>query len=612
MAGANTSVQMADLDFNKIKDNLKTFLQSQDTLKDYNYEGSALSTLLDVLAYNTQYNAYYLNMVANEMFLDTAIQRASVVSHAKNLSYIPKSYSAPTATIQLNVNNVVESSLTIPQFTNFMSEAIDGVNYNFVNADEVTVNTINGVATYNDLELKQGIPSNLTYQVNYATNPTATFEIPETTVDTSTINIVVQDSYSNTSSETYTLATDYLSLDDTSKVYFLQEGVKGTYEIYFGDGILGKKLNEGNIVYISYLITQGLNSAGANNFSLMDTINGYSSYTINPIGAASQGSAKESITSIKFQAPKSYAAQNRAVTKEDYITIIQQNKFNIPVQSVSVWGGEEADPPKYGAIYAAVKPEGAYVLTDFQKQVLINDVIKPVSVMTVVPEIVDVDYVYLIMSSDILYDTKKTTLTSSQISTLVKQGIIDFSAANLNTFNSTFVASDLTEYIKGLNNAIIAADIDVYLQKRLVPKLNDSSDYTINFGNAIEQGLGKKRVTISPSFSQYDSSASLIGDVFFEESSDPTLAGTLQTYYYENNIKNILTNSTTTSNAGTIDYTNGVVKLSNFVPNRINSNDGLLRINASADSRIISSTYNRVITLDELDPLAITVNVRIK
>ena len=232
--------------------------------------------------------------------------------------------------------------------------------------------------------------------------------------------------------------------------------------------------------------------------------------------------------------------------------------------------------------------------------------------MTVVPEIVDVDYVYLIMSADILYDTKKTTLTAAQINTMVKQGIITFAAANLNTFNSTFVASDLTEYIKGLNNSIIAADIDVYLQKRLIPELNNPSNYTINFGNAIEQGLGKKRVIITPSFSQYDSAGTLISDVFFEESSDPILAGTLQTYYYQNNIKNILANSTATSNAGTIDYMNGVVKLKNFVPNTINSNDGLLRINASADSRIISSTYNRIITLDELDPLAITVNVRIK
>jgi hypothetical protein len=396
-------------------------------------------------------------------------------------------------------------------------------------------------------------------------------------------------------------------------VYFLQEGVTGNYEIYFGDGVLGKKLKEGNIVYISYVITQGSAAAGSNNFVMMDSVSGYSTYTINPLEAATQGTEKESIASIKFQAPKSYAAQNRAVTKEDYITIIQQNKFNIPVQSVSVWGGEQSDPPKYGAIYAAIKPRGAYVLTDLQKQVLINDVIKPVSVMTVVPEIVDVDYVYLIIEADILYDTKKTTLTAAQINTLVKQGIVTFSAANLNTFNSTFVASDLTEYIKGLNSSIIAADVDVYLQKRLVPKLNNSSNYTINFGNAIEQGLGKKRVIITPSFSQYDSAGLLFNDVFFEESSNTALSGTFQTYYYDNKIKNILTNSTSVkNNAGTVDYVNGVVKLNNFIPHKINSNDGILRINVSADSRIVSSTYNRIITLDELDPLAITVNVRIK
>jgi hypothetical protein len=610
MAGANTSVQMVDLDFNKIKDNLKTFLQSQDTLKDYNYEGSALSTLLDILAYNTQYNAYYLNMVGNEMFLDTAIQRASVISHAKALNYTPQSYVAPTATINLSLTSVTDSTLTLPKFTNFMSEAIDGVNYNFVNTDEVTVTVSSGTATYTDLTLKQGIPSALTYQVNYATNPSATFSIPEATVDTSTISVIVQDSYTNTATEIYTLATDYLSLDNTSTVYFLQEGLNNNYEIYFGDGVLGKKLKEGNIIFLSYLITQGSAAGGANNFVMMDPVNGYSTYTITPVAAATQGTEKESIASIKFQAPKSYAAQNRAVTKEDYMTIIQKNKYNIPVQSVSVWGGEENDPPKYGAIFAAIKPQGNYVLTDYQKQVLINDVIKPSSVMTVTPEIVDVDYVYLIMNADILYDTKKTTLTAAQISTIVKQGIINFSNANLNTFNSVFVASDLTEYIKSLNYAIIAADIDVYLQKRIVPILNNSLDYTIKFSNAIEQGLGAKRVTMTPSFAQYDSAGTLFSEVFFEESLD--YPGTLRTYYFKNNIKNILTNSTATSNAGTIDYTNGIVKLTSFTPSAINSNDGVLRVNASADSRIISSTYNRIITLDELDPLSINVNVRIK
>lgn len=610
MAGANTSVQMVDLDFNKIKDNLKTFLQSQDTLKDYNYEGSALSTLLDILAYNTQYNAYYLNMVGNEMFLDTAIQRASVISHAKALNYTPQSYVAPTATINLDITSVTDSTLTLPKFTNFMSESIDGVNYNFVNTDEVTVTVTNYTATYTDLALKQGIPSTLTYQMDYPTNPSATFSIPEATVDTSTISVIVQDSYTNTSTQIYTLATDYLSLDNTSTVYFLQEGLSGNYEIYFGDGVLGKQLNQGNIIYLSYLITQGSAAAGANNFVMMDPVNGYATYTVTPVAPATNGTEKESIDSIKFQAPKSYAAQNRAVTKEDYMTIIQKNKYNIPVQSVSVWGGEENDPPKYGAIFAAIKPQGNYVLTDYQKQVLINDVIKPVSVMTVTPEIVDVDYVYLIMNADVLYDPKKTTLTAAQISSIVKQGIINFSNANLNTFNSVFVASDLTEYLKGLNTAIIATDIDVYLQKRVVPILNNSLDYTIKFSNAIEQGLGDKRVTMTPSFAQYDSAGTLFSEVFFEESLD--YPGTLRTYYFKNNVKNILTNSTATSNAGTIDYTNGVVKLTSFTPSAINSNDGILRVNASAASRIISSTYNRIITLDELDPLSINVNVRIK
>jgi hypothetical protein len=549
-------------------------------------------------------------MVANEMFLDTAIQRASVVSHAKTLNYTPRSYIAPTSKINLAINSVTVPTLTLPKFTNFMSESIDGINYNFVNADEHTVTVVNNTATYDMLELKQGIPSNLTYQINYATNPSATFRIPDITVDTSTISIEVQESYSNTTSQTYTLATDYLSLTDTSEVYFLQEGLDGTYEIYFGDGILGKKLIEGNIVYISYIITQGSNATGANNFVLMDSVGGFSNYLITPVSATTQGSEKETVESIKFQAPKSYAAQNRAVTKEDYMTIIKQNRSNIPVQSVSVWGGEENDPPKYGAIYAAVKPTGAYVLTDLQKKILVNDVIKPVSVMTVTPEIVDVDYVYLIVNCDVMYDTKKTTLTAAQISTLVKQGIINFSTLNLNTFNSTFIVGDLITYIKNLNTAIIAVDFDLFLQKRVIPKLNDSSDYTINFGNPVEQALGNKQVTISPSFAQYDSGGVLFENVFFEESLE--FPGTLRTYYFINGVKNILTNSTSTENAGTIDYNNGIVKLINFTPSGINSNDGILRINALAQSRIVSSTFNKIITLDELDPFAITVNVSFK
>ena len=682
MAGANSNIQITDLDFNNIKTNLKTFLQSQDTLKDYNYEGSALSTLLDILAYNTQYNAYYLNMVANEMFLDSALLRSSVVSHAKLLNYVPKSSQAPAATINLNVYGVTDASLTVPKFTKFLSEAIDGVNYNFVTTDSYTVNVSSNTASFNHIAISQGIPTSLSFTVNPITNPTYTFEIPETNIDTTTLLVSVQQSGSNSSSQIYNAASNYLTLDGNSTVYFLQESTTGTYQIYFGDGILGKQLTDGNIVNVSYIVTNGTAAYGANNFVLMDTISGYANNSITPITGATQGSAKESISSIKFQAPKAYAAQGRAVTKNDYITLIQQNKYGIALDSVNVWGGEENTPPQYGKIFVAIKPTGGYSLTDNQKNILINDVIKPISVLTVAPEIVNVDYVYLILNSSVLVDFKKTTLTSSQITSLVTQGIQDFCASRLNTFNSTFVIGDLINYIQNLNQALVAVDFDLFLQRRVIPTLNSSQNYSINFGNPLQRGFGSKAIAFSPSFAQYDASGNFYDPVYFEESpdtttnidsitvaagglgytapvitisgdgtgatatavvengiitainvltgganytqavvtiSDPTGSGasavavlrgnysSLRTYYFNNSIKNILL-----SGAGTVDYTAGVVSLSNFAPSALNNTDGILRVNAYAANRIVSSSYNRIITLDNNDPAAISVTVTAK
>ena len=237
MAGANSNIQMTELDFNQIKNNLKTYLQSQDTLKDYNYDGSALSVLLDVLAYNTQYNAFYLNMIGNEMFLDTALQRNSVISQAKVLNYIPRSARASQAVVNLTVNQVTDSSLTLPKFTNFMSEAIDNINYNFVTTTSTTVNVVNNQAVFSNVAISQGTPTTMSYVVNSTQNPTYTFKIPNTNVDTSTLEISVQASSTNTSFEVYTLATDYLQLNGSSPVYFLQEGLDNYYEIYFGNGI---------------------------------------------------------------------------------------------------------------------------------------------------------------------------------------------------------------------------------------------------------------------------------------------------------------------------------------------------------------------------------------
>lgn len=691
MAGANSNFQMTDLDFNNIKTSLKTYLQSQDTLKDYNYEGSALSTLLDILSYNTQYNAYYLNMVGNEMFLDTALQRDSVVSQAKLLNYVPKSAIAPAAVINLKVNQVVDASLTLPKFTTFISEAIDGVNYNFVTSDSTTVNVTSNTAIFNGISLKQGLPGSISYTVDSVANPKYVFKIPDAGVDTTTLVISVQTSASNSYSQVYTQASNFLTLDGNSLVYFLQEGIGGLYEIYFGDNVLGKKLVDGNIVRLSYVVTDGTAAAGANSFVLMESVNGYSNTTIFPISAATTGSAKESIESIKFQAPKSYSAQKRAVTKEDYITIIQQNTLGYPISAVSVWGGQENSTPVYGQVFIAVKPAGAYTLTATQKQRLITDVIRPVSVLTVEPTLIDPDYTYIQLTANVLFDSKKTNLTSSQIQAAVKSAISSLAATNLNTFNSTFSATDFTNAIATVSPAIITNEISVKLQKKFYPNLTTPSSYTLYFGTPLTRGMFQSGVTSSPSvqFRNPLNLANIIDGVYIEEvptstgglesvaiinpgygyqyaptvtilgdgtgataeavitssgsirainvltagtgytnaivkitpaTNDTTGAlgaatatligryGTLRTYYNDSqNVKTVFNN-----NVGTIDYVEGIITLNSFGPIQVNNDLGQLTMTANPTTTIISSSYNRIVTIDPYDPSSIIVNVTAK
>jgi hypothetical protein len=686
MAGENSNIQITDLDFNTIKTNLKRYLQSQTTLQDYNYEGSALSTLLDVLAYNTQYQAYYLNMVANEMFLDSALQRSSVVSHAKLLNYTPQSAAAPRAQIDLVMNNVTTSSLTLPKFTSFLSEAIDGVSYRFVTLNSTTENTdlANNTVTFDNLVIKQGEPVTLTFTYDDAANPTAIFELPDTNVDTATISVVVQQSTSNSSSQVFTLVDDYLALNGTTKAFFLQEATNGFYQIYFGDGILGEALIDGNVVSVSYIITSGTAATDANNFVLMDTISGFSSSTITPVQAATQGAERETIESIKYTAPKSYAAQGRAVTKEDYIFLIQNNAGIFPIDAVNVWGGEENDPPVYGVVFVAIKPSGGYLLTPSQKSIIEEEIIKPISVLTVQPRIIDVDYNYLVINSNILYDTKLTTLTSSQLQTQTLTAIQGFAADTLNTFNSTFQLSTLISTVQSVSPSFITNDASIALQKRLVPSLTSSTTYTLKYGTSLKKDIFGKSISVTPTFQVIDvDNNSVVRDsVYLEETpssttyvesisisnpgfgytSTPTVTilgdgtgataratvvngqvdsitmidvgvnytqaivqitstdgngslasavavlagnkGTLRTYYFENNVKKILN-----ANAGTVDYAQGIVTLTDFNPSAINNPLGVLSVQAVPTSTIVSSARDKIITLDNTDPNAININI---
>ena len=689
MATANSGLQITNLDFGGIKTSLKAFLSQQDTLKDYNFDGSALSVLVDLLAYNTQYNAYYLNMVANEMFLDSAIQRGSVVSHAKLLNYIPQSAVAPKATVHITVNGVTTSTLTLPKFTSFISEAIDDVNYTFLTTDSSTVNVTANTATFNDIVISQGIASSYSYTYSTTTNPKQLFEIPDSDIDTATLIVSVQESSTNTASVTYNLSTNYIDLTPSSTVYFLEEGMNGKYNIYFGDGLLGKSLINGNIVNLTYITTSGTLAFGANSFTVMDNIGGFSNTVVNSVSSATQGSNKETIDSIKFTAPKAYAAQGRAVTKDDYIYLIQNNSTNLPIDSVSVWGGEENDPPVYGQIFCAVKPSGGYTLTPTQKEKLISEVIKPISVLTVVPTIVDPDYTYIKINTKVLYDPKKTTLTGNQIQSAVVSAINNFSSTTLNTFNSVFKLPELISSIQTADPSIITNDSTVRLQKKFYPRLNARTTYILDFGVSLKRNYFNAGLTSSPDFSQADTSAisGVRQGIYFEEvptttggvatinvvnqgfgytkiptvtiSGDgldatayavivagrvnsivvtnpgynyteayvtitpqdgdtsgalayaaPVLQGSegiIRSYYYLNNIKTILN-----ADAGTINYLTGKVTLTDFAPLEVNNPLGQFTISVVPDSTIISSTYNKIVAVDEFDPEAITVNVSVQ
>jgi len=516
MAG-NSNINVTNLDFDTIKSNFITYLKGQSTFQDYNFEGSGLNVLLDILSYNTQYNAYYLNMVANEMFLDSAVQRGSVVSQAKLLNYIPKSAVAPTATVNVLFNNVTASSLTLPAYQTFSSGAINNINYTFVNPSSYTVNTdANNQVLFTNVEIKQGVPARYTFTVDSANNPDYIFEIPDSSIDTTTLQVIVQASVSNTSYAIFNPASNYLMLDGTSQVYFLQEAIDGNYQIYFSDGVLGQQLSDGNVVIVNYISTEGTNSSGANSFVLMQTVGGFAPTKVIPVTPATAGSNKESIQSIKFQAPKSFAAQGRAVSKNDYITAIQQNNLGFSFDAVNVWGGEENTPPVYGQVFVSLKPTGSYNLTTSQKQEIITQVIQPISVLTVQPVIVDPDYTYLKLVVNVYYDPKKTTLTSAQLQTGITNAVLNFGATTLNTFNSTFNAYDLLSAVQNYDQSIITSDYTLQLQKKFFPTLSSPTNYTLSYNTSLRRGIFSSGITSSPAF-QIINSSGIVDGIYLEE-----------------------------------------------------------------------------------------------
>ena len=513
---ANARLQISDLDFDQIKTNLKAYLKQQSQFQDYDFDGAGLNILLDILAYNTHYNSYYLNMVANEAFLDTALLRDSVVSHAKTLGYIPFSVTAPRAIVNVTVDSgtTTPETLTIPRGFTFSSNLIDSLSYNFVTLEETTVTKSNTSFFFEDLEIYEG--SLVSYVFNYTenSNPKSVFVLPDNNIDTTTISVSVSPNVGNTSTQIYNQVTDILDITSASEVYFLQESKNGNYEIYFGDGVVGKKLNDGAVVTVTYLVTNGVAANQTNGFVAAAPIGAYSDIVIDVVDVASGGATRETVDSIKYSAAAQYATQNRLVTTSDYESYIKSKYPSI--DSLSVWGGEDETPKVFGKVYISLKPKTNYFISETEKQRIIDEIINPKAIVSTSAEIRDPEFLYLIVESIVQYDPKRTSLDEGTIRNNIRQAILDFRDTNLNKFAGTFVLSKLQDVIDSTNGeAIIGSETVVRVQRRFEPKLNESASYTVQYDVPIQRGTLIDKLT-STQFTVFDT-AGVVRTAQFEE-----------------------------------------------------------------------------------------------
>ena len=390
-----TNLSVNSLDFSTIKSNLKAYLSSQEEFKDFNFDGAAMSILLDVLSYNTHYEAFYNNMVANEMFLDSAVKRSSLVSIAKHLGYTPASMRCAEAVVDVTLGTTAGFSTTLPVNTVF-NGIKDGSNYNYINTSTATINLDATTKHISNLTIKEGRIASASFVVN-ASDADQKFVISDTNVDTTTLTIRVQESPTDDSGyiNNWELASDINDVTSTSRVYFLQEVSDNKYEIYFGDDVVGAKVDDGNLIVVSYLVSSG---EIANNMGKLDNATSRAfSYRsgdiVEVVSASTSGAERETKKSIRSNAPKSYQAQDRAVTTDDFKSILARDYPDM--ESVNVWGGEENDPPEYGRVIISFKPISGTIITEQTKSSIVSSIIKNKNVVAIDVRIEDPDYTYV-------------------------------------------------------------------------------------------------------------------------------------------------------------------------------------------------------------------------
>lgn len=512
MANTNSRLIISELDFDTILSNLQTYLQNQPTFTDYNFAGSGLQVLLKELSYNSHYLAYYLNMLSNESNISTALVRDNINLHAKSLNYVPFSMTSPSSFVNVIVTPPLASNnpafLTLPRYTGFQSQSINGQNFSYVTTSSYTTNydSANNVYTFTNVQLNEGQVVNYSYTAS-VNNPRNSYNIPNANIDTNTLLITVtENTPAPSATYPYSYSTDVSLLTGNSRVYFLEASYANTYNIYFGDGVMGKLLNPGDVVTTTYLVTYGPLSNMANNFTCMNPIGSYGNVITQSISASSGGNIAETNDSIKLNAPISNMVQQRALTVADYEFLLQQNYSNIG--SVSVWGGDKNDPPIYGVPFIAIKPIYGNYLTPIQKQQVL-DILNTFNIVGKTPQIVDPDYTYILFTIDVNYNPNKTTLNTNQLISAVQNAINNYASISLGKFNSTYRESDVISTVLGVDSSILGCSVEIYLQKRFFPNLGLTQTYTLNFYTSLLQGGINEKLYSSPGILSYDTFGNL-------------------------------------------------------------------------------------------------------
>ena len=593
-------ISASELDFDQLKTNLVAYMKATDTtFNDYNYEGSAMATIIDVLSYVTHINSMNANFALNETFLDTSQLRASVVSHAKLLGYTPRSIAPSTAVVNVKMNyNAADTPLwnhdgsnnplplSMSRGTKFQTQ-IDGITYPMFSSSTATINfdATNGWL-FSNVGIEQGTLAEITY--TYQNNVYEQYLIPVTNVNTKSIKVTVIDSSSSSASKVYTLNTNVVNLNGSSEVFFLEEGRDSYYEIKFGDNIVGKRPGNGNTIKIEYAtITSGANINGASVFTMTDSLNGNSNETITLVSKATGGAARETKEAIKFNAPLAHVSQNRAVTPDDYKAIIK-NEF-ADIEAVAVWGGEDHDIPDYGKVYISIKPLSAEVLTDEQKETIKTNILKPKNVVSITPVLVDPEYTYIDLEVYFKYNPNLATVTASGLATSVRNTLVTYNNDTLKSFGGVYRDSNVLKKIDDTNIAILSNITRIKMSKKITPVLSTATKYTLKFNQAltdIDATTGTTGSYLTSTLFTFNSVDCKLKD-FYDTSSDTRIIQIVDS--------NNLVQST---NIGDVNEEDGTVTLTSFSPTALPTGQTTIDVTVKPASSDVSPTRNELLTIN--------------